>query len=97
MFPNSTILGPFFWIIMGVLYTLFIAGLFLFFRDNNFKMSVLKWILLITWYTGLNIVIAGAFTLIGENESGAGLKFLGIFGTVFIVLGAGLWQFIKKD
>nr|NQU92733.1 hypothetical protein [Bacteroidota bacterium] len=96
MFTNSTILEPLFWIIMGVLYTIFAISMTYWARDLKLKMNWWKWLLSIIWFILLNITIAGGFTLIEENESRAGIYFIGIFGTILIVLGVGLWQLFKS-
>ncbi len=95
MFENSTILEPLFWIIMGVLYTIIAISSTYWAKDLNLKMTWWKWTLAIIWFIFLNITIAAAFTLIGENESRAGIYFIGVFGTLSIILGVGLWQLIK--
>lgn len=95
MFTNSTILEPLFWIIMGVLYTIFAISIIFYAKDLKLRMNKWKWILIVIWFVLLNIIIAGGFTLIGENESRAGLYFLGVFGIIIIVFGVGLWQLIK--
>lgn len=95
MFTNSTIFEPMFWIIMGVLYTVFGISMTYWAKDLKLKMNWWKWLLAIIWFIFLNVTIAAGFTLIGENEARAGIYFLGVFGTLFIVLGAGLWQLIK--
>ena len=95
MFTNSTILEPLFWIIMGILYTVFAISMTYWAKDLKLKMNWWKWLLAIIWFIFLNITIAAGTTLIGENELRAGLYFLGVFGTLFIVLGVGLWQLIK--
>lgn len=97
MFPYSTMLEPLFWIIMGFLYTLFVFGLRYWAQDLKIKMDWWKWLLFTIWFIGLNIVIAGGFTLIGENETRAGLYFLGVFGVLFIILGAGVWKILKLN
>ena len=96
MFTNSTIFEPLFWIIIGAFYTLFTLSMIYWAKDLNLKMTWWKWILSVTWFIFLNITIAGGFTLIGENEMRAGLYFLGVFGTIMIVSGVGLWQVIKS-
>jgi len=95
MFTNSTILEPLFWIIMGILYTVFAISMTYWAKDLKLKMNWWKWLLSAIWFILLNITIAGGFTLIGENETRAGIYFLGVFGTIFIVLGVGLRQLIK--
>jgi len=81
---------------MGVLYTIFAISMTYWARDLKLKMNWWKWLLSIIWFILLNITIAGGFTLIEENESRAGIYFIGIFGTILIVLGVGLWQLFKS-
>jgi len=95
MFPHSTMLEPLFWIIMGSLYTIFIISIKYWAEDLSLKLNWWKWTILSIWFILLNIIIAGAFTLIGENESRAGLYFLGVFGTTIIILGVAVWRLLK--
>ncbi len=97
MFPHSTMLEPMFWIIMGVLYTAFVIGVRYWFQDLNLKMTWWKWLLSAFWFFILNISIAGAFTLMGEGEKIAGLRFLGFFGIISIILGVGLWRLLVRS
>jgi hypothetical protein len=97
MFDNSTIFEPLFWIVMGVIYTIVAISARYWAKDLALQMNWWKWTLVIIWFVLLNITIAAGTTLIGENEQRAGLYFLGVFGTLFIVLGVGLWQLIKRE
>lgn len=95
MFPHSTILGPLFWIILGLLYAFIIYAAKIWFEDLKIKMNPLKWTLVLLFFILINVVIGGAFTLIGEDEQHAGIYFLGI-GLVFcFILGVGLWRYLK--
>jgi len=94
MFPHSTILGPLFWIVMGLLYALIFAGARIWFQDLGLKMNWWKWVLVAGWFCMLNFSIGGGFTLIGEGEQRAGLYFLGLFGTISVIAGAGLWRLL---
>ncbi len=94
---DSTILKPLFWMVMGALMVLFFTGIRLWFQDIKITMTWWKWVLFATWFFGVYVVISGGFTLIGENETRAGLYFMGVFGTLFIVFGAGLWRILKKN
>ena len=94
MFPHATILGPLFWIVMGLLLALIFAGARIWFQDIGLQMNWLKWILVVGWFCMLSFSIGGGFTLVGEGEQRAGLYFLGIFLTISIILGAGLWRFL---
>lgn len=94
MFPYSTILGPVFWIIMGLLYAFLIYGARIWLQDLNVKMNWWKWLLISFWFIILNVSIAGGFTLIGENEGKAGIYFLLFFVSLSIILGVIVWRII---
>ncbi len=93
---DSTVMKPLFWMVMGGLMVLFFSGMRLWFKDLGFAMNWWKWVLFVLWFFGLYVVISGGFTLVGENETRAGMLFLGVFGTLFIVLGVGLWRLLKR-
>jgi hypothetical protein len=95
MFPYSTMIGPIIWMAMGALAVIFLYGASLWLKDLGIAMKWWKWLLFAGWFAGICLVIAGAFTLIGENETRAGLYFLGVFGTIMIILGVGLWRLLK--
>ena len=95
MFPQSTILGPLFWIVMGLLYAFLILGARVWFKDLGFQMYWWKWLITAFWFTFLSITVAGGFTLFGENEIKAGYYFLGLFGMVSIVSGVGIWRLLS--
>ncbi len=88
MFTNSTILNPLFWIVIGILNVLFVIGLRTLFHDLGIKVTKLKWFVLLCYWIILNLTIAGGFTLIGENETTAGLRFLGFFSIPILFAGA---------
>lgn len=54
------------------------------------KLNWWKWLMAGVWYLLLLVLVFAAFTLIGEGESLAGLKILGIASVVMVILGAGL-------
>ena len=92
MFPNATILGPLFWIIMGLIYALIILSAKIWAEDLKLKMLWWKWVLVSLWYVIVSICIAGAFTLFGEDELKAGYYFLGISALVFFIFGFAVWR-----
>ncbi len=94
---ESSLLQPLFWMIMGGLMILFFIGAGFWLKDAGILMNWWKWGLFTLWYIAVYVVIAGGFTLIGEHEVRAGLFFLGVFGTVMIILGAGLWRILRTN
>ena len=97
MFPHSTILGPLFWIVMGLLYAFLLYSAKIWFKDLGILMNKRRWVLVATYFIFINITIGGAFTLIGEDEFRAGVYFLGIFGVLSIILGVALWRYLNAN
>ncbi len=91
MLQYSTVLKPLFFIGMGMIYALAIAGARVWAQDLGLAMTWWKWLLVATWYIILNLSFAAGFTLIGEKEPKAGYLFLGVFPPLVIVLGIGCW------
>ncbi len=96
MLLQSTLLGPLFWMLLGILQLSFFIGLRLFLKDKAIQLSRIKWGLVAVWWFSLNLTVAAGFTLIGENESRAGIYFLGFFGVIMLICGAALVSFIRK-
>lgn len=90
MFPQSTILDPIFWMVLGALQVLVFVGARVWAKELGIPMNWWKWGVTAIWYLSFMLTIAGAFTLLGENEGNAGWYFLGFVGTILIVLGA-IW------
>ncbi|WP_066014695.1 hypothetical protein [Endozoicomonas atrinae] len=88
MFPQSTLLDPPFWMLLGALQVLVFAGAGQWAKHFQLAMNWWKWSLVGGWWFSLLLTIAGAFTLLGENEGNAGWYFLGFVGTGLIVGGA---------
>lgn len=80
---------------MGVLYTIFAISVKYWAKDLKIKMNWWKWLLSILWFLLLNISVAGSFTLIGENETRAGIFFLSVSSIILLLLGLGFWRLIK--
>ena len=91
MFIYATLVRPVFWIVMGLIYALAIAGARVWAQDLGLDMTWWKCMLAMLWYVLLNIGVASGFTLIGEKEPRAGWAILAGALIVMIVLGAGLW------
>ncbi|MGF1759905.1 hypothetical protein L4D76_18605 [Photobacterium sagamiensis] len=88
MFPQSTLLDPVFWMLLGALQVLVFRGAAVWAEQYNLYMNWWKWLLAGGWWFSLLLTIAGAFTLLGENEGNAGWYFLGVVGTFMIIGGA---------
>ena len=97
MFPQSTILGPLFWMIMGALYLFVAYSARIWAKDLKLEMKIQHWILLSVWYLFLNLGVAAAFTFYGENEKMAG-NYIFII-TLFTTLLSGiiLYRYLKKS
>lgn len=94
MFPYSTILRPIFWIVMGLIYAMIVAGAKAWAEDLSMPMNWWKWLLTVIWYCLLSFSFAGGFTLLGEKEPRAGYYFLGSSLIITIILGIGLWHLL---
>ena len=88
MFPQSTVLDPLFWMALGALQVWVFAGANQWAKHFNLGMNGWKWALVGGWWASIILTIAGAFTLLGENEGFAGWYFLGFAGTGLIIAGA---------
>ena len=91
MLLYSTFAKPLFWIVMGLLYALMIAGAPVWAEDIGLQMSWWKWLLAAIWYCLLSMGIAAGFTLMGEKEPRAGYYIAGLSVVIMIILGVGLW------
>ena len=91
MLLYSTIVRPIFWIVLGLIYALMIAGAPLWAEDLGLKMTWWKWLFAAIWYGLMSIGVAAGFTLMGEKEPRAGYYFVGLSLVVMIILGLGLW------
>jgi hypothetical protein len=75
---------------------LIIASAGLWAEDLGLQMTWWKWLLAAAWYGLLSYTLAGAFTLLGENEPAAWYRFLVFHLIVTIVLGAILSYFLFR-
>lgn len=90
-------LEPVFWIVMGILYALIGYSAPLWANDLGLKMNWWKWALAFIWFVFFSMIIAGGFTLIGENEAKAGIYFLGSGVVLNVILGFILWRILKFE
>ena len=88
MFPQSTILDPLFWMLLGAIQVMVFAGANQLAKEHQLGMNWWKWALAGGWWFSFVLTIAGAFTLLGENEGNAGWFFLGFAGTLLVIGGA---------
>ena len=95
MIIYSPFFKPVFWIIIGLLYAIIIAGAPLWAQDLRLDMTWWKWILCVIWYGLLSFTFAGGFTLLGEKEPGAWYKFMGFHMIIVICTGAVMAYLIK--
>lgn len=95
MLLYSTIWKSFFWMAMGILYAIMIAGAPSLADNLGLQMSWWKWILVALWYVLVTINLAAGFTLIGEKERGAGPKFMAASLIPLAILGVCLWFLIQ--
>jgi hypothetical protein len=94
MIQYSTFLRALFWIFMGLLYALMIAGARIWAEELGLLMNVWKWLLATVWYVLLSIGVAAGTTLIGEREPRAGYYLLGITLIIMAILGFLLWHLL---
>lgn len=95
MLLYSTIWKTFYWMAMGVLYTIMVAGAPSLANALGLQMGLWKWLLVALWYLLVSINLAAGFTLIGEKEQGAGPKFMAATLIPLAILGVCLWFLIK--
>ena len=95
MFPYSTIFRPLFWVVMGLLYAVTIAGARVWAQDLGLAMTWWKWLLTAIWYVLLSFSFAGSFTLLGEREPQAWRRFLGFYLAIAIIFGVIVWFLLK--
>jgi hypothetical protein len=90
MFFNSS----FFWFLMGVLFILVAAGFRAFAKDRGWVLSWWKAALALLWYAIFTCSFYAYGTLMGENETSAGLKILGLGLFVSLVLAIIIWRLL---
>jgi hypothetical protein len=76
--------------ITGLLSGGVVVGAITWSKALGLKLNWWKWLMAGVWYLLLLVLVFSAFTLIGEGESLAGWKTLGIATVVMVILGAGL-------
>lgn len=90
MFPQSTLLDPLFWMVLGAIQVLVFTGANQWAKEYQLGMNWWKWSVVGFWWLSFILTIAGAFTLLGENEGNAGWYVLGFVGTLLVIGGAAI-------
>ena len=80
--------------ITGLLSGGVIVGAIAWSKELGLKLNWWKCLLAGLWYLLLLVLVFAAFTLIGEAESLAGWKTLGITAVVMVILGTGLFRIL---
>ena len=86
--------SSFFWFLMGVLFILVAAGFRAFAEDRGWVISWWKAMLALLWYAIFIFSFYAYGTLMGENETSAGLKILILGLFVSLVLGIVIWRLL---
>ena len=90
MFFNSST----FWFLMGVLFILAAAGFRAFAKDRGWVISWWKAVLALIWYAIFAFSFYAYGTLMGENETSAGLRILVLGLLVCLILGIAIWRLL---
>lgn len=85
MFPGTTILNYLFWMAMGLIQALVIAGTYEWLRCHNKSVSWWQMALIYSCFLSFCTIVAGGFTLMGEFETQGGLYFIGFLGLPHII------------
>lgn len=88
--------GPLFWFVFGLLFVLVAAGARVWAGDRGMRMTWWRWLLAYAWYGAVLLSIAAPMTLIGENETGAGLRLGLVLAVICVILGVGLWRVLTS-
>jgi len=88
--------SPFFWFLMGVVFVLVAAGARAWATSLGLRMTWWKWLLSAAWYGLLMLTVSMPMTLVGENESSAGMRVLAAMGLVTVILGVGLVRVLVR-
>lgn len=97
MFPGTTMLDYIFWLAMGVMQVLVVAGMREWIRSRGHRAVWWQLTLLYLGFATLCAVVAGGTTLMGEYETVAGWYFIGVLGVpVVVALAVMLRLFVLK-
>jgi len=73
-----------------------IIGAMAWFRDTGLQMNWWKWLLTAIWYVLFLLLVFAAFTFMGEGETSAGWKTIGVTVFVIVLLGTGLARLLLR-
>lgn len=90
MFPGTTISDYLFWMVLGALQVLVVAGAYEWLKSYGKKVSWWQMALMYGCFVSTCLVIAGGFTLMGEYESVAGWYFIGFLGVPHVIVATAL-------
>jgi hypothetical protein len=85
MFPGTTILNYLFWMAMGLIQALVVAGAYEWLRFYQKSVTWWQMALIYGCFLSLCTIVAGGFTLMGEFESQGGWYFIGFLGVPHII------------
>ncbi|UJF17287.1 hypothetical protein L0B53_00475 [Vibrio sp. SS-MA-C1-2] len=96
MFPQSTILDPIFWMLLGAAQLFIIQSANVWADEYDLHMNWWKWSLVISWWFSFLLTINASFVLLGEHEGNAGWYLLGFAGTTLIISGVAIFNLILR-
>ncbi len=97
MFPNSQFMGPLFWIILGMIYSVLIYSFSRWTKNAGIQMNWWKWALSAGAYILLSMGVAGGTTLYSEGEARAGMIALIFFLIISVIAFVLLFRFVLKS
>ena len=98
MFPGTTMLNYFFWMVCGALQVLVVMGGYAWLKSYGKKVAWWQMTLMYLCFASICGVIAGGTTLMGEYETIGGWYFIGFLGVPIIIAGAILFKvFVLKS
>lgn len=86
MFPGTTILNYLFWMAMGLMQALVVAGAYEWLKFYKKKVTWWQMAMMYGCFLSACLVVAGGFTLMGEYETSAGWYFIGYLGVPHIIV-----------
>lgn len=88
--------GPLFWMLMGVIAVLVMAGLNAFAKEQGWALTWWKWLLTVIWYGLFLVTFFALGTLLGESETQAAWSIFATGIILTLILGVGLWRLLAS-